>query len=36
MLEVILEKVRKRYEYYILYYIEVCDLLNEVILELNK
>lgn len=36
MSEVILEKARKRYEYHKLYHIEARDLLNEVILELNK
>lgn len=36
MSEVILEKARKRYEYHTLYHIEARDLLNEVILELNK
>lgn len=36
MSEVILEKARKRYEYHTLYHIEARDLLNEVMLELNK
>lgn len=36
MSEVILEKARKRYKYHTLYHIEARDLLNEVILELNK